>query len=115
MKSLVVLVLLLSGLGWGYARTKSSARSVHWRGQGGSSSELATNDGKTQTTPTKLSYAVEHQGRAVAGLTDPVLLMFFGGLMFLMSWVCVAWASWRERKVAPVWERADGDILAEAG
>lgn len=91
---------------------------VRWRGQGGSASALersASTEGSGRTAFAKLFDAAERQGRATTGLTDPVLLMFFGGLMFLMSWICVAWASWKERHVAPAWEGGEIEILAEAG
>lgn len=118
LKVLVVLVLLLSGLGWGYTRARAGVREVRWHRQNGSGSAVgrsAATEGSGRRTLAEKSDAAERQGRAAGGLTDPMLLMFFGGLMFLMSWICVAWASWRERHIAPTWESAKGEILAEAG
>ena len=117
MKLFVVLVLFLSGLSWGYTRTRSSAADVrsqaHGRGFGRSarSSILADRDGVSAQP----FHPAEARESAVGSFPEPLGLLLFGALMFFLSWLCVAWASWKERHVGPVWESADSKIFAEAG
>ena len=117
MKFLVVLALLVSGLGWGYTRGKTGVHRELWRSQdaSGSALERAAAEKREPKISAGLLYAAERKGRAAGALTDPVLLMLFGATMFLMSWSCVAWASWRERHVTSVWDSGEGEFLAEAG
>ena len=115
MKFLVVLVLLLSGLGWGVARVRDGSQGHRWRGHDGGTATRPAMGERDARRPSAGPVSPAERSGQDDGLPDPVLLMIFGGFMFLMSWICIARASWKERHVVSGWEHGDGKILAEAG